>query len=318
MRHALVVSLLLIPTPLPACQCLLTLSACHEVAVADRVFIGTVESVAPGFLSRWNPEKSSSLLLSQELAGLQKDQSPSSLASLKDEYQKVFPDLPEYYKNRLAAAKTSDDISKLFYSIMAQGRRIRFKVRTTFRGEKEKEDSDDEEGTLEVWTDGGDCGYDFQEGETYLVYADEDEETDSINTSVCYRNRRLSDAGDDLAYLFFFQNGGDESARLEGFVTANEFYQRDLDKAHDPEKVKLPAPGVILELNSGQGRRYTESDRDGRFVFDGLAGGEYSVSVFDAGYPEPVKLLAGPARIEVEKKGCATQILLVPKRVSGQ
>ena len=105
----------------------------------------------------------------------------------------------------------------------------------------------------------------------------------------------MSDAGDDLAYLFFYKNGGDESARLEGFVTSDEFYQRDLDKAHDPEKVKLPAAGVILELNSGQGRRYAESDRDGRFVFDGLAGGEYRVSVFDAGYPEHVKLLAGPA-----------------------
>jgi hypothetical protein len=185
---------------------------------------------------------------------------------------------------------------------------VRFKVKTTFRGEAPEE----------VWTDSGDCGYDFQVGETYLVYADEDEETDRINTSVCYRNRRLSDAGDDLAYLFFYKNGGDESARLEGFVTSDEFYQRDLDKAHDPEKVKLPAPGVILELNSGHGRRYTESDRDGRFVFDGLAGGEYSVSVFDAGYPEVVKLLEGPARVQVEKKGCASQILLVPKRTSGQ
>jgi hypothetical protein len=287
MRRLLSVSLLLIPMPLPACQCLLTLSACHEVAVADRVFIGTVESVEPSFLNRWNPSKSPSLPLRQQLAGM---------------------DLPDYYKRRLAAAKTSDDIARLFYSIIAQGRRVRFQVKTTFRGEE----------STEVWTDSGDCGYDFQVGETYLVYADEDEETDRINTSVCYRNRRLSDAGDDLAYLFFYQNGGDESARLEGFVTSDELYQRDLDKAHDPEKVKLPAPGVILELNSGHGRRYTQTDRDGRFVFDGLAGGEYSVSVFDAGYPELVKLLAGPARVQVEKQGCASQILLVPKRTSGQ
>jgi hypothetical protein len=291
MRRLLSVSLLLIPAPLPACQCLLTLSACHEVAVADRVFIGTVQSVEPSFLNRWNRSKSSSLPLREQLANM---------------------DLPDYYKRRLAAARTDDDIARLFYSIVAQGRRVRFKVKTTFRGEKEKEDSDDEE-SLEVWTDSGDCGYDFQEGETYLVYADEDEETDRINTSVCYRNRRLSDAGDDLAYLFFYRNGGDESARLEGFVTSDELYQRDLDRAHDPEKVKLPAPGVILELKSGQDRRYTQSDRDGRFVFDGLAGGEYSVSVFDAGYPELVTLLAGPARVEVEKKGCASQILLVPK-----
>jgi hypothetical protein len=226
-------------------------------------------------------------------------------------------DLPDYYKRQLAAAKTSADMARIFYSVVAQGRRVRFKVKTTFRGEKEKEDSDDEE-SMEVWTDSGDCGYDFQVGETYLVYADEDEETGRNNTSVCYRNRRLSDAGDDLAYLFFYRNGGDESARLEGFATSDEFYLRDLDKAHDPEKVKLPAPGVILELKSGPNRRYTQSDRDGRFVFDGLAGGEYRVSVFDAGYPEHVKLLAGPTGVQVEKKGCASQILLVPKQASGQ
>jgi len=283
MWRALLVALLAIPTARPACQCLLTLSACHEVALADRVFIGTVESVEPSFLNRWNPSKSSSLPLRQQLAGM---------------------DLPEYYKQRLAAAKTSDDVARLFYAVIAQGRRVRFKVKTTYRGEKEESE--------EVWTDSGDCGYDFQVGETYLVYADEDEESGRINTSVCYRNRRLSDAGDDLAYLYFFQNGGDESARLEGFVTADEFYQRDLDRAHDPEKVKLPMPGVILELNSGQSRRYAQSDRDGRFVFDGLAGGEYSVSVFDAGYPEVVKLLAGPGRVQVEKKGCASEMLLVP------
>ena len=289
MRRVLLASLLWIPTSLPACQCLLTLSACHEVALADRVFIGTVESVEPSFLNRWNPSKSSSLPLRQQLAGM---------------------DLPDYYKRRLATAKTSDDIARLFYSIVAQGRRVRFKVKTTFRGEKEE--------SLEVWTDSGDCGYDFQEGETYLVYADEDEETDRINTSVCYRNRRLSDAGDDLAYLFFYRNGGDESARLEGFVTSDELYQRELDRARDPEKVKLPVPGAVLELESSHGRRYTESDREGRFIFDGLAGGEYSVSVFDAGYPEQVKLLAGPARVQVEKKGCASEIMLAPKGTSGQ
>ena len=283
MWRALLVAWLAIPTARPACQCLLTLSACHEVALADRVFIGTVESVEPSFLNRWNPSKSQSLPLSQQLAGM---------------------DLPEYYKRRLAAAKTDDAVARLFYAVVAQGRHVRFKVKTTFRGEKEESE--------EVWTDSGDCGYDFQVGETYLVYADEDEESGRINTSVCYRNRRLSDAGDDLAYLYFFQNGGDESARLEGFVTADQFYQRDLDRAHDPERVKLPSPGVILELNSGQSRRYAQSDRDGRFVFDGLAGGEYSVSVFDAGYPEQVRLLAGPAKVQVEKKGCASEMLLAP------
>ena len=118
MWRLLSVSLLAIPAGLPACQCLLTLSACNEVAVADRVFIGTVESVEPSFLNRWNPSKFSSLPLRQQLESM---------------------DLPDYYKRRLEAAKTSDDIARLFYSIIAQGRRVRFKVKTTFRGEAPEE-----------------------------------------------------------------------------------------------------------------------------------------------------------------------------------
>jgi len=230
-----------------------------------------VESVEPSFLNRWNPSKFSSLPLRQQLESM---------------------DLPDYYKRRLAAAKTSDDIARLFYSIIAQGRRVRFKVKTTFRGEAPEE----------VWTDSGDCGYDFQVGETYLVYADEDEETDRINTSVCYRNRRLSDAGDDLAYLFFYKNGGDESARLEGFVTSDEFYQRDLDKAHDPEKVKLPAAGVILELNSGQGGGMPSRTATAGSSSTGWPE-ENTASRSSMRVPGSGQAAGGAGRFQVEKKG---------------
>ena len=65
MRRVLLVSLLSIPTALPACQCLLTLSACHEVAVADRV--EALGALAGFTLSRgegypgWQPDLESPL-----------------------------------------------------------------------------------------------------------------------------------------------------------------------------------------------------------------------------------------------------------------
>jgi hypothetical protein len=170
-----------------------------------------------------------------------------------------------------------------------------------------------DEDSFEIWTAFGDCGIDFQAGETYLVYANSDEGTDYFFTSSCTRTRRLSDSGEDLAYLFFYKNRPKESARLEGFVTTNERYKLDFDALHNPEAIKSPVPGVILELESDHLTRYAESDRDGRFVFDGLREGNYSVSAFAEGYPLNPRLLGGPEHLHIDEKSCASQVLLLPK-----
>jgi hypothetical protein len=47
--------LILLPRPVRACQCMVSLSTCHEVGSSDLVFIGTVELIEPMFLNRWNP-----------------------------------------------------------------------------------------------------------------------------------------------------------------------------------------------------------------------------------------------------------------------
>jgi len=188
----------------------------------------------------------------------------------------------------------------------SQGTRIRFKVRTVFR-QKESSDSDK---FIDVWNESGDCGIPFQKGETYLVYATDDEESDHLETGVCRRTTRLTDAGEDLAYLYFVQNGGAEANRLEGFVTS-EIEQLQQDRFHYTGRVKSPVSTVVIELQSANGARYTETDPGGRFVFDGLADGEYRAFVFEAGYPDRVKLLSGPKRVDVRKGKCATTALLV-------
>ncbi|MBV9504992.1 MAG: carboxypeptidase regulatory-like domain-containing protein, partial [Acidobacteriia bacterium] len=68
------------------------------------------------------------------------------------------------------------------------------------------------------------------------------------------------------------------------------------------------------ELQSDRITRYAESDRDGRFLFDGLRKGRYNVSAFVKGYPQDPQLLAGPEPLEIENKGCAIQVLLAPKK----
>jgi hypothetical protein len=157
------------------------------------------------------------------------------------------------------------------------------------------------------------CGFAFQTGETYLVYADDDEESDVMTTGACTRTRRLSDAGDDLAYLYFFKNFGDRAGRLEGFVTTDLLYQRQLDTAHYSDRIAAPVAGAVVELKSAGPPRYAATDERGRFVFDGLPAGAYNLSAFTPAFPEDARLLAGPRDIRLEKGACATQVLVAPE-----
>lgn len=326
---AIIPLLFLIPAPALACKCLLSYPPCPEAAESDVIFIGTVESVDTGFLDRWHSARSSSDALNpEEVARLQKEASPASLAKLKEIYLKMFPDLPASDKKELLAAATHRDLQSVFDALVSRGRRVHLKVRTLFKNstdhdqdanakdtdkkdtaDKDADDDDDaKEQSIDVWTDYGDCGFDFQTGETYLVYASEDEETQQLGTSICYRTKRLTEAGPDLAYLFFMKNGGDASTRMEGFVTSDP----NQDRARVPNGIAAPVPDEVVALKWDDGERYTRSDRDGRFIFDGLPAGEYQLSVFSSGFPLETRLLTGPRTVRLEAKSCASAVLGVP------
>jgi len=297
------------------CKCQMSLSSCDEAATSNVVFIGTVESIEPKFLSRWNLMAPSSLR-SLNAAYIEAQQHPSvaNLERLKQVYLKMFPDLQlpdEKAEKDHTAAKTASDVTSSFYAALDRGIRVRFHVKTMFKHEDD-DDDDKEETELDVWNPFGDCGFDFQTGETYLVYANMEESSDYIFTGSCTRTRRLSDAGDDLAYLFFYKNHREESSRLEGFTTSDAKRQSDFDPMHMPAGVASPVADVVIELRSDHSVRYAQPDPNGRFVFDGLSEGDYRVSAFAAGYPMYRQLLAGPRPIEIKEESCAHQILLVP------
>ncbi len=293
---------LFLPAAAVACECAAPFPVCQRVANSDVVFIGTVESIAPRFLDYWNPARQQSLtLLNAETARAQADRSAASLAAAKSAYVAIFPDLPEESKRALDAANSREDLVRAFYRILGSGRRARMRVKTAYRGDE------DEDEIVDVWTPFGDCGVDFQTGESYLVYADDDEETNLMSTDTCSGTRRLSDAGTDLAYLYFVENNSAESTRLDGFATTNQFHQ--LDALH----TQAPVAGVMVELKSARGSRFAETGADGKFIFDGLAAGDYTVAAYAAGYPKVKEQLAPPQRIRVEAKGCAAATLMIFK-----
>jgi hypothetical protein len=269
------------------------------------------------FLNRWNTANRTALQ-SLNAAYLEAQQHPSdaSLTRLKDLYKKNFPDSAD----DIQSAKTIADLSSLFYSTLYRGMRIHFKVGTIFKHERDDDDpkpaaskDDDDEKDLDIWTPFGDCGIDFQAGETYLVYANNDESSGYLSATRCTRTRRLTDAGEDLAYLYFHKENEKQSARLEGFATNDSLYQLAFTKMRDPESVQSPVPGLVIQLESEKLTRYTETDAKGRYIFDGLPEGDYKLSAFAPGYPQKTKLLAEPKPLHLEPSGCGLQILLIPK-----
>lgn len=282
------------------CQCPAPPSICQRVAQSEIVFIGTVESVAPHFLDYWNPEQKQSLtLLNAETARAEADRSAGSLAAAKLAYASIFPDLPEESKKLLDDANSKQDLVKAFYRILGNGRRVRLKVKEAYRGEEDEDES------IDIWTPFGDCGVDFQTGETYLVYADNDEESNVNSTDSCSGTKRVTDAGADLAYLYFYANE-DDAGRLDGFATTNEYHQMDATHA------KGAAEGVVVELKPALGAsRFAVTGADGKFTFDGLEAGEYAVTGYAAGYPAKVQVVAGPQWVKVAEKGCAAATILV-------
>jgi hypothetical protein len=355
LRNICLVVPFLYPWIAAACQCEVTLSPCGEAGASDLIFVGTVESIEPSFLNRWNVSQRTSMgSLTSAFGDALQNPSAATFAKLKDVYLKMFPDLAPDQKQRFQSAATPSDLSRIFFSTLDRGERVRFKVRTVFkreddddppppvtqpkipapggsktknepkrtaeRGKTAKDDDDqpanraDQEKleSVVVETAFGDCGVDFQAGETYLVYANSDEGSGAFSTGSCTRTRRLSEAGQDLAYLFFYKQNRKESAQLEGFVTNNERNNVDFDFRHYRDTISSPVPGVVVKLESEALVRYAESEAGGRFVFDGLPEGNYRTSVYTREYPLYVHLLAGPNVQRIARQSCASQILWIP------
>jgi hypothetical protein len=307
--------LLIFAAPGIACKCLMSLNACHEVETSSMVFAGTVESIEPNFLRDWNPAQEAGILkLNEEYARAKAEGTPAALARLKSAYRSTFPDTTEERKQKLETARTPDELGRLFYGILDGGMHVKLRVREQFKSAGDDDDDDDDKPapeSIEVWTPFGDCGFNFQIGETYLVYADNDEESGMLSTGSCSRTRRLTDAGDDLAYLFFRKEDEKRSTRLEGFVTGDSYFQAKIDKLHDPLTVLAPLANALVALDAGGATRHVRSGADGRFIFDGVGVGNYTIQAFRSERPGE-KTPLSPARTgQAGENSCVFEMLLV-------
>lgn len=165
-------------------------------------------------------------------------------------------------------------------------RRVRFRVLQGWRGETEP--------TVELTTGagGGDCGYNFEKGVAYLVFAHS--RGGALTTGICSRTRRLADAAEDLEYLKTAMRPS-ATGRIFGAVQ----YQREPNSTYGPLK---PAPGYPVELSDGKTTRKTSTDRDGRYEFTGVVAGTYAVTVT----PASAERVFGQRSVTLaDPRGCA-------------
>ncbi len=110
------------------------------------------------------------------------------------------------------------------------------------------------------------CGYDFREGQRYLVYATGSASDPSLQVSLCSRTRPLAEASDDVELLRGFARGRAQR-RIFGAV--------HIARAAGGAST---APRGLKIVASRDGRRYeTVTDALGQFRFRRLPAGQYSI-----------------------------------------
>ncbi len=128
---------------------------------------------------------------------------------------------------------------------------------------------------------GGDCGFEFEQGEAYVVYAGQSPITGRLETGICTRTAKIAEAEQDLAYLRSLETA-DEVVSMYGMI----YRERErLAPGTDPDRDLDPGGTVagiqvdLRELNTaGNGlAASTVSDSEGWYEMQDLRPGRYEI-----------------------------------------
>jgi hypothetical protein len=149
---------------------------------------------------------------------------------------------------------------------------------------------------------GGDCGYAFQTGFDYMVYAYRNAQG-LMETGICSRTRPLAEAAEDIAYLRVVPQAN-PTAEIHVSMLDDSTWQAG----------RRPMTGVRTTLSGPGGPLEAASDGAGQVKFAGLAPGDYTVEWAADGYR------SGNRKVQVHAKGCAEVpvVMLLDRRVTGR
>lgn len=147
---------------------------------------------------------------------------------------------------------------------------------------------------------GGDCGFDFEVGKSYFVYARRMEDG-SLSTSICSRTRSLDQAAADLDHARRVASG---APRVTLFGQVEHVRRTGMDLPPSREGLK----GIRITAEGPGGERFaTVSDEDGRFEIRERLSGPLTVR---AVLPEGLSPAASQ-EVVVPAGGCAGVVLQV-------
>jgi 5-hydroxyisourate hydrolase-like protein (transthyretin family) len=204
----------------------------------------------------------------------------------------------EYWKTDTIFEGTVTGESKVTVvegSFKFEKRLVRFNLVESFRGVQGAQAE-----VITGWG-GGDCGYGFERGETYLVYAYRDKKDNRLYTSICSRTRTLAEAAEDISFMRNLANA-DAGAVIFGKVKKRNY------QWVEGEEVFKPVGSAELTVEGEGTRLDTQTDAQGNYRLTGLSPGAYVVKLklpeglIDAGSSES-SIIEG--KVEVVARGCA-------------
>ncbi len=125
---------------------------------------------------------------------------------------------------------------------------------------------------VEIFTGRGssDCGFTFQTGQRYLVYAQRYK--DKLITSTCMRTKPFNEASEDIAYL------GTLSSAPQG-VTIYGTVGYPPVGPNRPDKIEPLSPDISIAIEGEAVQKVIRPDSEGRFSVSGLQPGRYKVAL---------------------------------------
>ena len=151
---------------------------------------------------------------------------------------------------------------------------------------------------VEIFTGNGagDCGYTFQPGQRYLVYAYRYK--DKLSTSICTRTKPFSRATEDIAFLGTLTSAG-PGVTIYGGVS----YRPNYESKGAEVKSKPLGPDVLVTIEGESEQREIRPDAEGRFRVSGLPPGRYKVALR---LPETLSTPQKEEVLTLADHGCGT------------
>lgn len=290
LAHALLLALLTTPAAL-TCTCGPREDLPTALNRSTLVFTGIVESTDFN-LGLLITDEVFARMGGSERAGQVRRDEPAIVRAVQ---QHAAARIPAELRARLAAAHTLDQLHSLASVIERRGYTTRLRLLQAWKGEPRP--------TIEIWQGSSTgCVVDFRPGDAYLLFASPITYGGSegqFGLRPCSRNSLLGNAAaSDLAYLHLLQHQPHAAARLHCVLRFQGAARNGPPLRPDDA---LP---LVVQLESPNGSRYADNaDSGGWFLFDGLAPGDYQLTLWSAPFPHKRRILHGPAPVHVPSSG---------------